>query len=375
MRVLSVNPGSSSLKATLLEGEEILSDHEIPLEDSVEGVQTALSELDLWSHERPPEGIGVRVVHGGRSFGASVVVEPRVIKALTDLIPLAPLHLPVAIRVLSALTGMGHALDVVAVFDTQFHRTLPEVARRYAIPPEWEEKEAIEKYGFHGLSYDDIVHRLPRLMTRPLPERLVAVHWGNGASACAIRQGRSVDTSIGLTPLDGLVMGSRPGSIDPGIVPLLLRKGYSPEEVEEALNHRSGLFALSGGMSDFREIEERSLMGDSRAALGFEKAVYSVVATVGAYAAVLGGIEALVLTGGVGEHSWRARSAVMDRLGVLGVCEDVEANRSGSGDRRVSGKESRIEVWALHAREDRTIARETERLLATWENGLPKPGG
>ncbi len=375
MRVLSVNPGSSTLKATLLEGEEILSDHEIPLEDSVEGVQTALSELDLWSHARPPEGIGVRVVHGGRSFGASVVVEPRVINALTDLIPLAPLHLPVAIRVLSALTGMGHALDVVAVFDTQFHRTLPEVARRYAIPPEWEEKEGIEKYGFHGLSYDDIVHRLPRLMTRPLPERLVAVHWGNGASACAIRQGRSVDTSMGLTPLDGLVMGSRPGSIDPGIVPLLLRKGYSPEEVEEALNHRSGLFALSGGISDFREIEERSLMGDSLAVLAFEKAVYSVVATVGAYAAVLGGIEALVLTGGVGEHSWRARSAVMDRLGVLGVCEDVEANRSGSGDRRVSGEESRVEVWALHAREDRTIARETERLLATMENGLPKPGG
>ena len=375
MRVLSVNPGSSSLKATLLDGEEILSDHEIPLEGSVEAVQTALSDLDLWSHERPPEAIGVRVVHGGRSFGASVVVDSRVIKTLADLIPLAPLHLPVAIRVLSALTGMGHALRVVAVFDTQFHRTLPEAARRYAIPPDWEEKEGIEKYGFHGLSYDDIVHRLPRLMARPLPERLVAVHWGNGASACAISQGRSVDTSMGLTPLDGLVMGSRPGSIDPGIVPLLLRKGYSPEDVEEALNHRSGLFALSGGISDFREIEERRLRGDLRAGLAFEKAVYSVVATVGSYAAVLGGIEALVMTGGVGENSWRARSAVMDRLGFLGVREDLGANRTGSGDRRVSGRDSRVEVWALHAREDRTIARETERLLATRETGSPNPGG
>ncbi len=375
MRVLSVNPGSSSLKATLLEGEEILSDHEVPLADSVEAVRGALSSLALWSHERPPEAVGVRVVHGGRTFGASVIVDSGVLARLDSLIPLAPLHLPIAIRVLSALAGMGHVLPVVAVFDTQFHRTLPAAVRRYAIPPEWEEKEGIEKYGFHGLSYDEIVHRLPRLLGRPLPDRLVAVHWGNGASACAIRHGRSVDTSMGLTPLDGLVMGSRPGSIDPGIVPFLLRKGYSPETVEEALNHRSGLYALSGGISDFHEIEERRERGDSLAALAFEKAVTSVVMTVGAYAAVLGGLEALVLTGGVGEHSWRARSAVMERLGFLGVREDVGANRSGSGDRRISGGASLVDVWTLHAREDRTIARETEHLVRTIGTKSTKQGG
>ncbi len=375
MRVLSVNPGSSSLKTTLLDGEKILVDHEIPLEDSVKGMREALSSLSLWSHNPPPEAIGVRVVHGGRAFGASVRVDTGVLSKLGDLVPLAPLHLPIAIRVLSALTGMNHSLPVVAVFDTQFHRTLPEVARRYALPLEWEERDGIEKYGFHGLSYDDVVHRLPILMGAPLPERVVAIHWGNGASACALLGGRSVETSMGLTPLDGLIMGTRPGSIDPGIFPSLLRKGYSAEVLEDALNHRSGLFALSGGVSDFREIEERLERKDPRAALAFDKAIHSAVMTVGAYAALLGGLEALVLTGGVGEHSWRARGALMERLAFLGVREDPVSNRSGSGDRRISGEDSRVKVWALHAREDRTIARETERVVGGDKIEVPKPGG
>ncbi len=375
MRVLSVNPGSSSLKTTLLDGEDILADHEIPLEDSVTGMRKALAALSLWRHKSPPQAIGVRVVHGGRAFEDSVRVDPEVLSVLEKLIPLAPLHLPIAIRVLSALTGMGHSLPVVAVFDTQFHRTLPETARRYALPEEWEKDEGIEKYGFHGLSYDDVVHRLPTLLGATLPERLVAVHWGNGASACALLRGQSVETSMGLTPLDGLVMGTRPGSIDPGIFPTLLRKGYTPEALEEALNHRSGLFALSGGVSDFREIEERLERKDPRAVLAFEKAVLSVAMAVGAYSAILGGLEALVLTGGIGEHSWRAREAVMKRLAFLGVRDDPEANRSGTGDRRVSGEDSRVAVWALHAREDRTIARETQRIVGNMAKENQQAGG
>ncbi len=363
MRVLAINPGSSSLKATLLDREAILSDHEIPLGESVEALKGALSTLSFWTQEHPPEAIGVRVVHGGRTFEKSVLVDGPVLSALRDLTPLAPLHLPIAIRVLTALSSMEHSLPIVAVFDTQFHRTLPESARRYPLPEEWRVKDGVEKYGFHGLSYDDVVHRLPSLSHRPLPERLVVVHWGNGASACAIRAGQSVETSMGLTPLDGLVMGTRPGSIDPGILPMLLRKGYSLEEVDFALNRKSGLFALSGGISDFRTIEARRAAGDPLAALAFDKAVTSVVMTVGAYAAVLEGLEALVVTGGVGEHSAGAREAVMKRLRYLGVEEDPEANRHGSGDRCVSSASSRVAVWSLHAREDRTIVRETEDLI------------
>ena len=217
----------------------------------------------------------------------------------------------------------------------------------------------MEKYGFHGLSFDDIVHRLPGLMERPLPDRLVAIHWGNGASACAIFKGQSIDTSMGLTPLDGLVMGTRPGSIDPGILPFMLRRGYTPEELEMVLNRESGLWALSGGTSDFRTIETLRNEGEAKASLAFDKAVTSVVMTVGAYAALLGGIEALVFTGGVGEHSSCARSAVMEKLTFLGLHEDPATNQERTGDRRISSPDSRVEVWVLHAREDRTIARET----------------
>ena len=362
MRILSINPGSSSLKATLLEGETILSDHEVALDDSVEKIRGALSALSLWSHENPPDAIGVRVVHGGRLFRDPVFVTQRILESLGSIVPLAPLHLPVAIRVLSALLSMDHSLPVFAVFDTAFHHSLPEGARRYAIPDRWVD-QGVEKYGFHGLSYDDIVHRLPLLSGAPLPERLVAVHWGNGASACAIGGGRSLETSMGLTPLDGLVMGTRPGSLDPGILPFLIRGGDSLSRLEEEMTHESGLFALSGGVSDFRKIVLRKGQGDRRAALAFEKAVTSVAQTIGSYAVVLEGIDTLVFTGGIGEHSWEARSAVMKKIGFMGVTEDSLANRSGTGDRRISSPSSAVEVWSLHAREDRTIARETMRAL------------
>ncbi len=362
MRILSINPGSSSLKATLLEGETILSDHEVALDDSVEKIRGALAALSLWSHENSPDAIGVRVVHGGRLFRDPVPVTQTILESLGTIVPLAPLHLPGVIRVLSALLSMDHGLPVVAVFDTAFHHTLPEGARRYAIPDRWVDR-GVEKYGFHGLSYDDIVHRLPHLSGAPLPERLLAVHWGNGASACAIAGGRSLETSMGLTPLDGLVMGTRPGALDPGILLFLIHGGDSPSRLEEEMTHESGLFALSGGVSDFREIVRRREKGDRRAALAFEKAVASVAQTIGSYAVVLEGIDTLVFTGGIGEHSWEARSDVMKKIGFLGVREDSLSNRSGTGDRKISSPSSTVEVWALHAREDRTIARETMRAL------------
>lgn len=364
MRVLAVNPGSSSIKATLLEGPRVFFDHEWPMGDSVADLRSALGPLTMGQATDPPEAIGVRVVHGGRHFSRSVLVDESVISALSDLVPLAPLHLPLAIRVLRALSNMEQGLPVVAVFDTQFHRTIPDETRRYALPSEWQEKEGVEKYGFHGLSYDYLVDRLPAVSKGPLPERLVAVHWGNGASVCAIRQGVSVDTSMGMTPLDGLVMGSRPGSIDPGIIPMLLRKGYALETLDSDLNHRSGLFAVSEGVKDFREIEERMRAGDPRAKMAFDKAVMSVAMTIGSYAVILGGLDSLVFSGGIGEHSKDARSAVMKRLEFLSVFEDLRNNAEGSFDRKISAEQSKVPVWVIHAREDRTIARETERVLS-----------
>ena len=368
MRILAINPGSSSLKATLLDGEMVLADHEMALDETAEKVGAALSNLSLWSRTLPPEAIGIRIVHGGRLFREPVRVDLRTIDTLSRLAELAPLHIPVAVRVLSALLGLQRALPIVAVFDTMFHRSLPETARRYAVPDRWF-SAGVEKYGFHGLSYDDIVHRLPGLSGEELPERLVAVHWGNGASACAIRNGCSVETSMGLTPLDGLVMGTRPGIIDPGILPFLLRRGESPKMLEEELTFKSGLFALSGGVSDFKEIGERRGKGDLKATVAFEKAINSVAQTIGAYAAVLEGVDALVFTGGVGEHSWEARSAVMRKIRFLGVREDPHANRFATGDRKISASDSPVAVWTLHAREDRTIARETETLLRAEKGG------
>ncbi|MGC8500836.1 MAG: acetate/propionate family kinase [Leptospirillia bacterium] len=368
MRILAINPGSSSLKATLLDGETVLSDHEMALDETAQKIGEALSKLSLWSRDLPPEAIGVRVVHGGRLFRESVRVDLRTIGDLSGLAELAPLHIPIAVRVLSALLAMDHALPIVAVFDTMFHRSLPEAARRYAVPDRWF-SAGVEKYGFHGLSYDDIVHRLPGLSGARLPERLVAVHWGNGASVCAIRNGLSVETSMGLTPLDGLVMGTRSGAIDPGILPFLLRKGESPKLLEEELTWKSGLFALSGGVSDFKEVGELRGKGDARATLAFEKSVNAVAQTIGAYAAVLEGIDALVFTGGVGEHSWEARSAVMRKIGFLGVREDPLSNRFATGDRKISGSDSPVIVWALHAREDRTVARETEKVVCAKKGG------
>ena len=364
MRVLAVNPGSSSLKVTLLERERLFFDHELPLGDSVDEIRTALGQLALWNAGDPPEAIGVRIVHGGNRFSESVQVDSPFLSSLQELVWLAPLHLPIAIRVLSALKRIKNPLPVVAVFDTHFHRTIPEETRRYALPSLWKEKDGVEKYGFHGLSYDYISRRLPDLLQGPLPPKMVAVHWGNGASVCAMEDGRSVETSMGMTPLDGLVMGTRPGSIDPGIVPMLLRKGYALDRIEEDLNHHSGLFALSGGIKDFRKIEEGWKAGELPARTAFSKAVTSVAMTVGAYAAVLGGLDGLVFSGGVGEHSSTARRAVMEKLAFLGVSEDAAANLSGSGDREISKKGSAVSVWVIHAREDRTIARETEGLLA-----------
>ena len=362
MRILCINPGSSSLKATLLQDERILSDHEIVLDDSVERVGEALASLSLWSHEASPDAIGVRVVHGGRLFRDSVLVTPQTLDALGTLSDLAPLHLPVAIRVLSALLTMEHRLPVVAVFDTAFHHTLPERARRYAVPDRWYER-GVEKYGFHGLSYADIVHRLPILSGEPLPKRMVAVHWGNGASACAIGGGRSLETTMGFTPLDGLIMGTRSGALDPGILPYLLHGGESLSRLEHELYHESGLLALSGGTSDFREIVKQRGEGDPRAELAFEKAVSAVAQVIGSYAAVLEGVDAVIFTGGVGEHSWEARSSVMKKIGFLGLTEDPLANRFATGDRKISAPSSMLEVWCLHAREDRSIARETSRIL------------
>ncbi|WP_377642529.1 acetate/propionate family kinase [Oryzobacter terrae] len=302
--------------------------------------------------------VGHRVVHGGERFTEAVEVSDDVLAALRELAPLAPLHNPAnvegIVRAREAFPGVPH----VAVFDTAFHRTLAPAAHTYAVPRAWREEHAVRRYGFHGTSFASVSRRTAALLGRPVEDlALVVLHLGNGASACAVLGGRSVDTSMGLSPTEGLVMGTRSGDVDPALGAYLARvAGTSVEDYETALNRRSGLLALAGA-SDFRTLEEGLEAGDEDARLAFDVTVHRLVKYVGAYAAVLGRLDALVFTGGIGEHSPVLRAAVVGRLGVLGLVLDEGANADGTAARRVSADASAAGVWVVPTDEEAEIAR------------------
>ena len=283
------------------------------------------------------------MVHGGRRFTEPVLVSDEVVAALRTLAPLAPLHNPAnvegIVRAQVAFPGIPH----VAVFDTGFHRTLPPEAYTYAVPPAWRDEHHVRRYGFHGSSYAWVARRTAALLGRdPADVRMVVLHLGNGASACAVDGGRSVETSMGLSPVEGLVMGTRSGDVDPALAGYLSRvAGLSAEDYDRALNRESGLLGLAG-VSDFRTLEERRSAGDADAALAFDVTVHRLRKYVGAYAAVLGRLDALAFTGGIGERSPALRAAVVDGLGVLGLRLDPAANADGGGpaERLVSAPDS-----------------------------------
>ncbi|MGI8949889.1 MAG: acetate/propionate family kinase [Ornithinimicrobium sp.] len=308
--------------------------------------------------------VGHRVVHGGHRFDGPTLVDDEVTAAIEGLVPLAPLHNPANLTGIRVARAAFPELPQVAVFDTAFHATIPPAASTYAVPREWREEHGVRKYGFHGTSHTYVARRVADLLGRPLPEvNTIVLHLGNGASACAVAGGRSVDTSMGLTPLDGLVMGTRPGDLDPSVPGHLARvAGLGVDDYDTALSRRSGLLGLTGS-SDFREVMTRRDQGDTDAQLAFEVVVHRIVRHVGALAAVLGRVDAIAFTAGIGEHNPGLRAAVASGLDLLGVELDDAANAEAHDERRISAADSATSVWVVPTNEEGEIARECAELL------------
>ena len=312
-------------------------------------------------------GVGHRVVHGGDRFTASTLVDDEVIAAIREFAPLAPLHNPENLDGIEAVAAIRPDLPQVAVFDTAFHQTMPAVAFRYAVPEEWYTRYGVRRYGFHGTSHRFVSEKAAALLKRPPGElRLVTAHLGNGCSAAAIRDGVSVDTTMGLTPMEGLVMGTRSGDVDPGVFGYLAdRTGQTAEELTQVLDTQSGLLGLSGVGNDMRSVEDAAAAGDERAQLALEVFVHRLAKAIAGLVTSLERLDALVFTGGIGENSAVVRSLVLRRLGFLGLAEDPEAN-AGHG-RSTGGRISRpgpVQVLVVPTDEELMIARDTARLVA-----------
>ncbi|WP_225924484.1 acetate/propionate family kinase [Pseudonocardia abyssalis] len=308
-----------------------------------------------------PDAVGHRVVHGGTSFTVPVRIDAAVRARLAELTDLAPLHQPPALAALDAVTALLPDVPAVACLDTAFHATLPSAAATYPVPREWRERLGVRRYGFHGLSHAYCAGRVAELLGGPV-RRIVTCHLGAGASLAAVLDGRSVDTTMGFTPLDGLVMATRSGSVDPGLV-LWLCARLPPDEVAAALEYRSGLTALAGS-GDLRIVEAAAARGDPDALLALDVHTHHLVAGIAAMAAALGGLDALAFTGGVGEHSAGVRGRAARGLAFLGVDVDGPLNRSARGDVDVSTPNARVRTLVVTAREDLEIARGTRRVLA-----------
>jgi acetate kinase len=358
MRVLVVNAGSSSLKLRLFDQHETLEQSA----DFSAGFDSArLGEvLRDWGE---PDVAGHRIVHGGTLFSGPVVITDTVRAQLEDLTDLAPLHQPKSLAALDAVTAHLPGIPAVASFDTAFHTTIPAAAATYAVPREWRDRYAIRRYGFHGLSHAYCSHRAAELLDRPLAGlRIVTCHLGAGASLAAVFNGRSVDTTMGFTPLEGLVMATRSGTVDPGLVLWLQEHEHlPPHEVAAALEQRSGLTALAG-TADMREVEVAAERGDPDAVLALDVYTHRLAGGIAAMCAATGGVDVLVFTGGVGEHSATVRRRAAERLGFLGVVVDPHRNDTIRGDGDISAAAAKARTVVITAREDLQIAREVRRL-------------
>ena len=313
-------------------------------------------------------GAGHRVVHGGERFTASVLVDDEVIDDIRSFIPLAPLQNPANLAGIEAVRAIRPDLPQVAVFDTAFHQTMAPSAYRYAVPGEWYERHGVRRYGFHGISYRYVSARAAELLGRPLRDlRLVIAHLGNGCSAVAVRDGVSVDTTMGLTPLEGLVMGSRSGDVDPGLFGYLAAQAdLTVETITDELNTRSGLLALSGVGNDMRAIQDAAAQGHEQARLALDVFVHRLAKAVAGLVTTLDRLDALVFTAGIGENSPVVRSAVLARLGFLGLTEDppANANHGRSTNGRITLPAARPWPWSVPTDEELMIARDTAHLIA-----------
>jgi len=312
-------------------------------------------------------GVGHRVVHGGDRFSASTLVDDQVIAAIREFAPLAPLHNPANLAGIEAVSAIRPELPQVAVFDTAFHQTMPALAYRYAVPEEWYTRYGVRRYGFHGTSHRFVSEKAAALLNKPPGElRLVTAHLGNGCSAAAIRDGVSVDTTMGLTPMEGLVMGTRSGDVDPGVFGYLAdRTGQTSEDLTQVLDTQSGLLGLSGVGNDMRTVEAAAARGDERAQLALDVFVHRLAKAIAGLVTNLEWLDALVFTGGIGENSPVVRGLVLRRLGFLGLAEDLKAN-AGHG-RSTGGRISRpgpVRALVVPTDEELMIARDTARLVA-----------
>jgi acetate kinase len=361
-RILVVNAGSSSLKLRVLDaGDGVVERADLPAPNGkaeVEAIAAAIAgfgEIDA---------VGHRIVHGGTRYSGPVRVDAEIQADLRQLTDLAPLHQPKSLAALAAVNAALPDVPAVAGFDTAFHAGMPAAATTYAIPHEWRKRWALRKYGFHGLSHAYASRRAAALVGRPVEAlRIVTCHLGAGASLAAIDGGRSVDTTMGFTPLDGLVMATRSGAIDPGLVLWLEgHVGMPPEELASTLEHRSGLLGLAG-TADMRAILAAESAGDEAAILALGVYLHRLRGSVAAMVAALGGLDVLVFTGGVGEHAPAIRGRTAADLAFLGVAVDAEANSAVAGDAEITAPGATVSTVVVEAREDLEIAREVRAVL------------
>ena len=398
MNVLVINAGSSSLKYQLLNpasgellakglcerigidgrftykpqlpGKETVKAAEVPMPTHSEAIQAVLNALvdeknGVIGSMKEIDAVGHRVVHGGEKFAKSVVITDEVMHAIEECNPLAPLHNPANIIGIKACQELMPGVPMVAVFDTAFHQTMPPVAYTYAIPYEYYEKDKVRRYGFHGTSHKYVSQRAADMLGKPIEQlKLISCHLGNGSSVTAIDGGKSVDTSMGFTPLAGLPMGTRSGDIDAGILEYLMNKyGMDITEMLTILNKKSGVMGVSGVSSDFRDLEEAFEQGNERAGLAVDMFNYCVKKLIGAYAAAMGGVDAIIFTAGVGENSASQRMAIASGLEFMGVKMDEDANKVRGEERLISAPDSKVTVLLIPTNEELMIAMDTEALV------------
>ena len=396
MKVLVINAGSSSLKYQLMDpatrevfakglcerigidgrlthkvpAKDAKYEFEIPMPTHSEAIQAVLDALLDAGHgviksASEIDAVGHRVVHGGEKFASSVRITDEVMAALEECIPLAPLHNPANITGIKACEKVMPGVPMVGVFDTAFHQTMPAKSYIYALPYEFYEQDKVRRYGFHGTSHRYVSARAAAMLGKPIEElKIITCHLGNGSSVAAVDGGKSVDTSMGFTPLAGLPMGTRSGDLDAGILQYLMNKyGMNIDEMLNILNKKSGVEGLSGVSSDFRDLEKAAEEGNARAQLAEEKFAYEVKKYVGAYAAAMGGVDAIIFTAGVGENDKGIRAMVCDGLGYMGVKLDPAGNDVRGKETVISAADSKVKVLLIPTNEELMIATDTAAIV------------
>ena len=396
MNVLVINCGSSSLKYQVIdsESEQVLAKglcERIGIDGRLvytpAGGEKEVSDLDMPTHKQAVQyvidaltnektgviksldeigAVGHRLVHGGEKFASSTVIDDDVIKAVEEVSDLAPLHNPANLIGVRACQELMPGTPMVGVFDTAFHQTMPMEAYMYGLPYEYYEKYKVRKYGFHGTSHSFVSKRMAEILGKPVEElNLIVCHLGGGASVCAVKGGKSVDTSMGLSPLEGLIMGTRSGDIDPSAMEFICKKeNLDIDGIMEVLNKKSGVQGLSGVSSDFRDLQAGAAEGNERCAMAVDVFCYRVLKYIGAYVAAMNGVDAIVFTAGLGENDEIVRRKIVSRLGYLGIKLNDEVNNANRGKEvEISTADSKVPVWVVPTNEELAIARETVALL------------